>query len=214
MSKFDACLMNIAHEYARMSRARRLRVGAVIAKEGRVISGGYNGTPSGYSNECDLLDYLHCTECCASPFLGPIKKRPSEFFDYSYNQSLEDVKVFSPVPGNDNIKRISFTCHRCKTSNYFQYDKETDTVESNMKVSYVTSSEVIHAEQNAILFAAKEGVSTKGCSLYVTHSPCYDCAKMIIQAGIVEVVYDDEYRDTRSLEFLERCGIKVRKVGE
>ena len=65
-----------------------------------------------------------------------------------------------------------------------------------------TMETVLHAEQNALMFAAKEGISTKGCTLYVTLSPCLTCATLIIQAGITKVIYKEEYRDTKGIKLL------------
>lgn len=70
----------------------------------------------------------------------------------------------------------------------------------------------LHAEQNALLQAAVFGVSTRGATLYCTTFPCVICAKMLINAEIKEVVYDDEYEDPLSKELLEQAGIKVRRV--
>ncbi|WP_290902547.1 deaminase, partial [Ferroglobus sp.] len=67
----------------------------------------------------------------------------------------------------------------------------------------------VHAEQNAIIQAAVHGVSIKGATLYTTHQPCIMCAKMIINAGIVRVVYGKRYADERGLEFLKEAGIKI-----
>lgn len=67
----------------------------------------------------------------------------------------------------------------------------------------------LHAEQNAIIQAALHGVITEGATIYVTHQPCFICAKTIINAGIKEIVYDHEYQDDRSLEFLEQAGVKL-----
>lgn len=73
-----------------------------------------------------------------------------------------------------------------------------------------TKNTVVHAEANAILFAAKNGIKTEGAKIFVTLSPCIECSKMIIQAGIEEVIYKEDYR-TEGKEFLEDCGIIVRK---
>ena len=72
----------------------------------------------------------------------------------------------------------------------------------------------VHAEQNAILQAAKEGLSIKGCTLYCTHQPCSMCARIIINAGIKEIVYKYGYPDDFSLEILKEAGIKLRKFEE
>jgi dCMP deaminase len=69
----------------------------------------------------------------------------------------------------------------------------------------------LHAEQNAIIQAAVFGVSTKGATLYTTTYPCSICAKMIINAEVAEVVYDDDYEDDLAKELLSRAGVKVRR---
>jgi dCMP deaminase len=62
----------------------------------------------------------------------------------------------------------------------------------------------VHAEANAIAFAAKTGVATEGCTIYTTLAPCINCAKLIVQSGIVRVVYERDYRLREGLEYLER----------
>lgn len=74
-----------------------------------------------------------------------------------------------------------------------------------------TSDFTLHAEQNIITFCARKGISTEGTTLYVTHSPCKTCSKLIAQAGIKEVVYTDKYRDTEGIDFLQQCNITVRQ---
>ncbi len=75
-----------------------------------------------------------------------------------------------------------------------------------------TKPYVLHAEANAITKVAKSGNSSQGATLYVTASPCVECAKLIIQAGIKRVVYKDSYRLTDGVELLERAGIEVEQV--
>ena len=75
-----------------------------------------------------------------------------------------------------------------------------------------TRWEVLHAEANAILKCAKHGNSCNGATLYLTMSPCRDCSKLIHQAGIVRVVYRDEYRERDGIKFLEAAGVKVEKL--
>lgn len=74
-----------------------------------------------------------------------------------------------------------------------------------------TKRDVLHAESNAISKCAKWGGSTNNSTLYVTMSPCYECAKLIIQAGIKRVVYRDAYRDITGIELLKQANIKVDK---
>ena len=71
-----------------------------------------------------------------------------------------------------------------------------------------------HAEQNAIIQAAREGISLKGCVLYCTHQPCVVCAKMIINAGIIEVIYKEGYPDQFSQEICKEAGVKLTKYEE
>ena len=75
-----------------------------------------------------------------------------------------------------------------------------------------TKPYVLHAEANAITKVAKSGNSSEGATLYVTSSPCIECAKLIIQAGIVRVVYSEVYRCTDGIELLEKAGIAVEYV--
>jgi len=66
-----------------------------------------------------------------------------------------------------------------------------------------------HAEANIIAFAARNGLQLEGCDMYVTLSPCYTCAKLIINAGIRTVIYRDEYREDSGLKLLRKAGVKV-----
>ena len=68
---------------------------------------------------------------------------------------------------------------------------------------------MLHAEANAITKVACSNNSSQGATMYITASPCIECAKLIIQAGIRRVVYSDEYRSTEGVELLRRAGIEV-----
>ena len=70
----------------------------------------------------------------------------------------------------------------------------------------------VHAEQNAIIQAALHGISIEGATLYCTHQPCILCAKMMINARVIKVVYQQSYPDGTALDFLEQAGIDVKKV--
>ena len=76
----------------------------------------------------------------------------------------------------------------------------------------ITKPYVLHAEANAITKVAKSNTSSDGATLYVTASPCVECAKLIIQAGIKRVVYRDAYRITDGIDLLRRAGIQVEQV--
>ena len=120
----------MAHIWAENSYCKRRKVGAVLVKDKMIISDGYNGTPSGFENECE--------------------------------ENPETTKPY-----------------------------------------------VLHAEANAITKVAKSNNSSEGSTLYVTTSPCIECSKLIIQAGIKRVVFDEKYRITDGLELLERAGIEL-----
>jgi dCMP deaminase len=131
--RIEEAHMQVAEIYAKLSKAKRLKVGAIIVKDNRVISIGYNGTPSGWDNNC------------------------------------ED--------------------------------------ENN-----VTKPEVIHAEANAIAKLARSNESGVFSSMYITHSPCFDCAKLIYIAGIKKVFFRQHYRNNEGIQFLEKLKLEVEKI--
>lgn len=132
----DKYYIKVAQLCAKNSYAVNLQVGAIIVKDGQIMSDGFNGTPCGFENKCE-------------------------------------------------VKGIDGTLY--------------------------TLSYVLHAESNAILKCAKYGRPTNGSTLYITHSPCIECAKLIIQAGIIRVVYLENYRKAEGLELLKKAGINVEK---
>ena len=153
MRNFDSKYMKMAQIWASNSYARRTKVGALIVKDGMIISDGFNGTPSGFENECE--EVIPCANTCTNLFC----------------QDCEYCKE-----------------HKLKTKPY-----------------------VLHAEANAILKVARSTNSSVGATLYCTMSPCLECAKLIIQAGITRLVYSEQYRDTAGLELLERAGIEIKQ---
>ncbi|WP_290099937.1 dCMP deaminase family protein [uncultured Muribaculum sp.] len=78
----------------------------------------------------------------------------------------------------------------------------------------ITKPYVLHAEANAITKVARSNNSSQGATLYVTASPCIECSKLIIQAGISRVVYQDEYRLTDGVDLLRRVGIECCHIPE
>ena len=126
----DYLYMRMARVWSENSYCVRRKVGALMVKEQRIISDGYNGTPSGFENIC------------------------------------ED--------------------------------------ENNVSKPYV-----LHAEANAISKVARSHNSSDGATLYVTASPCIECSKLIIQAGIKRVVYGELYRLTDGIDLLKRAGVVV-----
>lgn len=99
--------------------------------------------------------------------------------------------------------------HCCEVFN------EQDIVKENFSDIHREFSEKneIHCEANIIGIAAKNGIATEGCILYLTVSPCSQCAKLIIASGIREVIYIEEYdRDTNGLELLKKAGVSTRML--
>ena len=90
------------------------------------------------------------------------------------------------------------------------YDNCCEYIDESGKL--VTKHEVLHAESNAIAKCAKWLSSTEDATLYVTLSPCFECAKLIIQAGIKRVCYNELYRNTEGLDFLKKNGLQVDQI--
>ena len=91
-----------------------------------------------------------------------------------------------------------------------QLGNTLETVEDDGSLKSL--SYVVHAETNAVLKCAKEGVSVSGATIFVTLSPCSSCASMLASCGVKRVVYLEEYRDTKGIEVLNECGIIVEKL--
>jgi dCMP deaminase len=135
--KYLSAYMDIALRISELSTATRLQVGAIIVKDDRIISLGYNGTPYGWDNNCEDLDI--------------------------------------------NTGEL------------------------------VTKAEVLHAESNCIAKLARGNESGEGATIFITHQPCMDCAKLIYQAGIKSVWYEYPYRKTQGIEFLHRAGVDIKQ---
>lgn len=162
--KFIRAYMDVARRFAELSSARRLQVGAIVVKDDRIISIGYNGMPTGWENNCEDKEYLGGD---AGGWL-----------------SLEEIEEGWPL--EDEVGR-----YRLKTK-----------------------PEVLHAESNAISKLAKSSESGDGSDIFVTHSPCLECAKLIYQTGIRRVFYGESYRDDAGIQFLKLSGVEVRKIEE
>ena len=133
--KFDERYLEMARIWSKNSYCQRRQVGALVVKDGMIISDGYNGTPSGFENICE----------------------------------------------DDNG---------------------------------VTKPYVLHAEANAITKLARSNNNSEGATIYITASPCIECAQLIIQSGIRRVVYGENYRLTDGIDLLRRAGIEVVYWGE
>jgi dCMP deaminase len=131
--RYDKAYLRMAQEWAELSHCARKKVGAIIVKDGMIISDGYNGTPAGFDNCCE----------------------------------------------NENGETHWF---------------------------------VLHAEANAILKVAKSTNNCVGATLYLTLSPCKDCSKLVLQAGIKRVVFVNSYKDTTGVDFLKDAGVEVVQI--
>ena len=140
----DKNFLKIAQELATASKCVSKQVGAVIVKDGRILSTGYNGTPSGYTN------------CC-------------EHWDGEY------------------------------TPDHHEWSKTYE----------------IHAEMNAIIWAARKGISIEGATIYVTLEPCSECSKNLIASGIKRIVYNKPYEHTQSAiisKFIKDNGVSIERL--
>ena len=142
----DKNFLNIAKELSFASKCVSKQVGAVIVKDGRILSTGYNGTPAGYQN-------------C------------SDFWDGKY------------------------------TKDHHDWSKTYE----------------IHAEMNAIIWAARKGISIEGGTIYVTLEPCSECSKNLIASGIVRIVYEKAYEHTNSKvisKFIKDNNVLIEQISE
>jgi dCMP deaminase len=169
-SKFIEVYMKVAETFAELSSAKRLHVGAIVVKDDRIISIGYNGMPSGWDNNCEDKEYMSSD---AGGWLDP-----NEIEEQWPNQEQQ-------LPKEDN----RWLRYRLKTK-----------------------PEVLHAETNAIAKLAKSTESGLGATMFITHAPCLDCAKLIYQSGIGSVLYRNTYRDTSGITFLEKSGVTIEKI--
>ena len=94
------------------------------------------------------------------------------------------------------------------------FDNTCENIEldENGKEKIITKKEVLHAESNAITKLAKSSSSCNGATLYTTLSPCVECSKLIIQSGIIRVVYSEAYRDLSGIELLNKAKIKTKLI--
>lgn len=93
----------------------------------------------------------------------------------------------------------------------FGYNGTPSGMDNCCEEDNVTKPSVVHAESNCLMKIARSTQSCEGATLYVTLSPCFECAKLIVQAGIKKVVYRDKYRDQTSITFLKANNIEIEQ---
>ncbi len=168
-AKLKEAYMKTAETFADLSHARRLHVGAIVVKDDRIISIGYNGMPAGWDNNCEDIEW-----CSAGGWLSP-----------------EEIEEGWPYQGE-------YT------------DRDGNVMQGRYRLK--TKPEVLHAETNAIAKLAKSTESGLNASIFVTHSPCLDCAKLIYQSGINSLYYRTAYRDDNGINFLKKSGVTVEQI--
>jgi len=142
--------------------------------------------------------------------VGAVIVKDDSVISYGYNgmpagwdNNCED-KVFDPGAGgwlspDEIVER-------------YPYEEWHAEAERNVRYGLKTKPEVLHAESNAIAKLARSNNSGVGATMFITHAPCMECAKLIYQSGISSVLYRNAYRDTNGVEFLEKSGVKVEQV--
>ena len=133
------------------------------------------------------------------------------------NQKKQDklyMEIAHVIGQNSNSKRFKCGAIIVKDDNILAFGYNgtprgwDNTCEDD---DFKTKREVLHAESNAIAKVARTTSSSEGSTLYVSLSPCYDCAKLIYQAGVVRVVYNEEYRSRDGIDFLLDCGVECEQ---
>jgi dCMP deaminase len=123
--------------------------------------------------------------------------------------SAKRLKVGSVVVKDNRIISIGYNGMPAGWTNECE---EIVEIHEDGGVVTKTKDEVIHAEANAIIKLARDGESGNDASLFCTHAPCINCAKMIYGAGINKVYYRNSYRDEVGLNFLKSCNIDIEKI--
>ena len=138
---------------------------------------------------------------------------------YSQLSSARRLQVGCVVVKDNTIIGIGYNGmpsgwdNDCEKRSYTNIDSKWQYLdEDGSTYSLVTRPEVLHAESNALAKVARSTNSSEGASVFVTHAPCLDCAKMMYQAGVNSVYYRSSYRDTSGVDFLKECNIEVKQI--
>lgn len=119
----------------------------------------------------------------------------------------------TPAGWDNDCEDKIYDLARDFNGNFFpDLEKEYPYSDEYGRYKLVTKPEVLHAEINSLMKLAKSTESGKGATLFITHAPCINCAKAIYQAGILEVYYNQLYRTTDGIDFLQKCNILVEPI--
>ena len=127
---------------------------------------------------------------------------------YAELSTAKRLQVGCVIVKDNTIIGIGYNGMPSGWDNVCEIIKHTDFTGTVVTMS---KPEVLHAETNAIAKVAKSTNSTDGATMFITHAPCLDCAKLVYQSGINSVYYRDTYKNDDGLKFLEKCNIKVKK---
>jgi dCMP deaminase len=127
---------------------------------------------------------------------------------YAELSTAKRLQVGCVIVKDNTIIGIGYNGMPSGWDNVCEVIKHTDFTGTVVTMS---KPEVLHAETNAIAKVAKSTNSTDGATMFITHAPCLDCAKLVYQSGINSVYYRDTYKNDDGLKFLEKCNIKVEK---
>jgi dCMP deaminase len=139
---------------------------------------------------------------------------PSKFADahmkaaevYAQLSSAVRLKVGCVVVKNDTIIGIGYNG---MPSGWDNNCEDCSGLDSNGNPTLVTKPEALHSETNALAKIARSTNSSDGASMFITHAPCLDCAKLVYQSGIKSVYYRTSYRNTAGIDFLNKCNVQV-----
>lgn len=177
-------MMDTAIRWSEESYCIKKKVGAVAARDGHILDHGYNGTLSGHHNICE----------CTATFSSKDEYLPHK-----------DSKWVTECPECQGSGRTwlspgySEDCHFCNSVGYLMVLDKTDDF-------------TMHAEANIIQNCAAEGIALKGSTFYITLAPCKDCAKLIAGVKAKAVYYREEWKNSKGIEYLEKCKIPCTQL--
>ena len=210
----DRVFLEILETIKKQSTCSFYKTGALIVKDNRIVSIGYNGTPSGFPQCNELNEFLEWVlknrddrEKVESLLDCVLENNCSHDLLAEKFVLFEKYPLAEYRPLRERIKETAL-----KMLEELEEGKEVDLYRYN----FIHSRYEIHAEQNAIAYSVKAGTNINGSTIYSALLPCMECAKLIVASGIKRVVYTEDYTDKRfnesSVDFLRMNGVDVVKL--